>query len=275
MHSALPYIAGVGCSLCYGIATYLEQVATSHHTKFRSLNPIPFVRLFIKSSYFFGIILDLLGWGLFLYAAGALPLFLCLSFVSASLMITAVIAQLRSPTKMSRREVRAIALVMIGIILLGAIAQPSSKHIANPHFVQVLEVFPIVLAIVGGLWLKSNSARPAALALAICSGLAFGATGIISRIINTFNFGLHSLTQTLVIALIAYGALGMIFLAAAFQKDTINRVNSTLYSSELTIPSLLGILFLGDSVRDGLWVLLAAGLLCVIIGTISIAQDST
>lgn len=275
MHSALPYLAGIACSLCYGIATYLEQTAASAHTSIRSLNPLHFAKLLIKSSYILGIILDLLGWVLFLYAARVLPLFLDLSFVASSLMVTAIIAHLKSPTKNMRTEGLAIVLVMSGIILLGFIAQPSSTHSVNHHFVQVLEIFPVVLAIIGAIWLRSKLARPAAAVLAICSGLAFGATGIISRVINISHLDLHTIAQPLVVSLIAYGILGMIFLAAAFQKDTINRVNSMLYSSELTIPSLLGIVFLGDRSRHGLWELLIIGFMLVIIGTMTIAQDNT
>jgi hypothetical protein len=275
MHDALPYLAGIGCSLCYGIATSLEQFAARRHSTIRSLNPAHFLKLLQQSPYIIGIVLDLVGWGLFLYAARVLPLFLDLSFVAASLMVTAIISQVHDPVKSIAKEGWAIVLVMAGILLLGFIAQPSSAHTVNHHFVQILEVFPVVLAVIGAGWLRSASTRPAAVALATCSGLAFGATGIISRVITTSHLDFHTIVQPLIVSLIAYGALGMIFLSAAFQKDTINRVNTTLYSSELTIPSLLGILFLGDHARHGLWLLVIAGFLLVIIGTVTIAQDST
>lgn len=274
MHSALPYLAGIGCSLFSGIATVLEQVAAHRHTAIRSLHPSHFVQLFRQGPYILGIVLDLVGWGLFLFAARTLPLFLDLSFLAAGLMVTAIVAQLHSPARISHTEKRAIALVMLGIVLLGIVAQPSSVHSVSHHFTQVLEVFPIVLAVIGLSWLRSNTARPAALALAICAGLAFGATGIIARVIHIAHFDLHTVLQPLVIALLAYGALGMLFLTAALQKDTINRVTSALYSSELAIPSLIGIVFLGDHARHGLWIVVIAGFLCVIIGTVTIAQDS-
>jgi hypothetical protein len=275
MHAVLPYLAGIGCSLCYGIATVLEQVATRRQAAIRSLHPSHMVKLFGQGPYVLGITLDLLGWGLFLLAARTLPLFLDLSFVAASLVVTTIVAQLHTKTKINHSEKGAIALVMLGIILLGVVAQPSTMHSASHHFVVVLEVFPVVLALIGLSWLRTDRSRPAALVLAGCAGLAFGATGIISRVIHISHFDLHTILQPLVIALIAYGALGMIFLAAALQKDTINRVTSTLYSSELAIPSLLGIIFLGDRARHGLWALIVAGFLCVIIGTIAVARVST
>jgi len=253
----------------------LEQIAARRQKDIRSLHPSHFVKLFSQGPYVSGIILDLVGWGLFLLAARTLPLFLDLSFLVAGLMVTAIVAQLRSLTKINRTEVGAIVLVMVGIVLLGIVAEPSRVHSVSHHFVQILEIFPVVLAVIGLSWLRSNTARPAALALAICSGLAFGATGIISRVINIAHLGLHTILQPLVIALIAYGVLGMLFLTAALQKDAINRVTSTLYSSELAIPSLLGILFLGDRARHGLWSVVIVGFVCVIIGTLIIAQDTT
>jgi hypothetical protein len=273
MHNVLPYLAGIGCSLCYGVATYLEHLAARRHIAIRSLDLRHLLKLLKQSPYLMGIFLDLLGWALFLFAARKLPLFLDLSFVAASLMVTAIIAHFRSKLKLNS-EGRDITLVMIGIILLGFIAQPSTTYVVNHYFIRSLEIFPALLAIVGVTWLRSETNKVSALALAVCSGLAFGATGIIARVINLAHFNLHTVLQPLIVSLIAYGVLGMIFLAAAFQKDTINRVNSALYSSELIIPSLLGILFLGDRVRHGLWLPLIAGFLCVIIGTISIAQDN-
>lgn len=274
VHELLPYLAGIGCSLCSGTATVLEQVAARRQKSIRSLHPYHFIKLFQQGPYAIGIILDLVGWGLFLLAARTLPLFLDLSFLAAGLVVTAIVAQAHSKTKISRTEMRAIGLVMIGITLLGVVAQPSSVHSVNHNFVLAIEVFPVVLALVGASWLRTGNTRASALALAGCSGLAFGATGIISRIIHIYHFDLHTVVQPLALALIAYGALGMLFLSAALQKETINRVTSTLYASELALPSLLGILFLGDSARGGLWPLVAAGFLCVIIGTVAIAQDS-
>lgn len=275
MHVLLPYLAGIGCSLCSGIATVLEQIAARRHTAIHSLHPSHFVRLFQQAPYVFGIILDLIGWGLFLFAARTLPLFLDLSFLAAGLMVTAITAQLRASTKISHAEKRAIALVMAGIVLLGLVAQPSSVHSVSHHFVVILEVFPVVIALIGAGWLRMDHTQRTASALAICSGLAFGATGIISRIIHIAHFDLHTIAQPLVISLIAYGALGMLFLTAALQKGAINRVTSALYSSELAIPSLLGILFLGDRARHGLWVFLIVGFACVAIGTVSIAKDTS
>jgi hypothetical protein len=275
MHSVLPYLAGIGCSLFSGIATVLEQVAAHRQAAIRSLHPSHFIKLLQQIPYLSGIVLDLLGWGLFLFAARTLPLFLDLSFLAAALVVTAIVAQLRSHTRINHAEMGAIALVMVGIVLLGVVAEPSRVHSVSHYFVLVLEVFPIVLAVTGLGWLRTNAARPAALALTICAGLAFGATGIIARIIHIAHFDLHTVAQPLVASLIAYGVLGMFFLTAALQKETINRVTSTLYASELAIPSLLGILFLGDRARHGLWVVVIAGFLCVIIGTVSIAQDTT
>jgi len=276
MYALLPYLAGIGCSLCYGIATFVENFAARQQETIRSIHPSYFLKLLRSNRYIFGIALDLLGWLLFLFASRSLPLFLDLSFVASSLMVTALLAHRHTSRTNSNKEVRAIALVMIGIVLLGLIAQPSHVQKASKVFIRIIEIFPLALAALGALCLRSNLKRPAAYALAASGGLAFGATGIISRVINLSHFSVHTLTQLLVLALAAYGILGMIFMAAAFQRDTINRVNTAVYSSELIIPSLLGIAFLGDRARHGLWPLLIVGFIGVILGTLYIAKnDST
>jgi hypothetical protein len=117
--------------------------------------------------------------------------------------------------------------------------------------------------------LRVTKSRHATLVLSALAGLAFGGTGLASRIIS-----LHTIMQPLVLSLLGYGALGMLFLAAALQRDTVNRVNSVLFSSELAIPSLLGILFLHDGARHGAWPIMIAGFGSVIVGTVIIAFDT-
>jgi uncharacterized membrane protein len=66
----------------------------------------------------------------------------------------------------------------------------------------------------------------------------------------------------------------MYFLPAALQRDNVNRVNGMMYSSELAVPSLLGIAFLGDRARAGTWPFMVAGFIFVVAGTILIARDA-
>jgi hypothetical protein len=268
----LPYLAGIGCSLCYGYATIYEQVAVRRQKSIGSLHPSHLIRLAKQGSYVFGIVLDIVGWILFLVAARRLPLFLALSFVAASLVVSAVLAHKYLSVKESSRERFAIIGMMVGLIILGAVAQPSSGHSMNQAFKIGLESAPILLGILGLALLRAPQRTYSAFGLAALSGLAFGGTGLVARVIHIGHITPHFILLS--VALVLYGALGALFMAAALQRDSVNRVNGALYASELVIPSMIGIVFLGDRARSGLWPVLVLGFVCVVASVLVIALDT-
>lgn len=274
MHQILPYIEGVACSICYGYATILDQTAVKRQAKIDSLNPSHILRLFKQRSYLLATFLDLVGWLFFLLAARRLPLYLDLSFVALSLVVTAIISHYILKVKTLNSEIMAIILVVVGIILLGIVAQPTAAAKVTKTFIIVLEFTSLPIAIIGLYYLKNHNKKYSALILASLSGLTFGITGIISRIIHISNISISQLFQSLTFALIIFGGLGIFFLAASLQRERINRVNSVLYSSELALPSLIGIIYLGDSTKNGLWPITILGFVLVFFGTIIIATHT-
>jgi hypothetical protein len=274
MNHIIPYLAAIAASICYGGATVLEQVGARRQKDIVAINLNNIVSLLKQLPYFLGIILDLLGWIFFLIAVRKLPLFLCLSFVAFSLVISAILDKYLFKTKIPRNEIFAIISVMFGIIMLGVSAKPTSAKNVNHLFILSIELLVIPLGIIGLSVLKSVKNDYSGIILAAFSGLTFGITGIISRFIQFNSFSIKYLVQLPILVLILYGILGMVFLAAALQRDNINRVNSLLYSAELAIPSILGIIYLGDQVRDELWPIMILGLILVTFGSIAVSMHT-
>ena len=272
MEALLPYLAGVGCSLCYGAATVFEQIAVKRQKTIRSLHPTHLVRLAQQGPYILGIVLDLVGWVLFLLAARQLPLFLALSFVAAGLVVSALLAHKYLAVRATHRERIAIIGVMVGLVLLGAVAQPSTAHGVSHVFLVTLEIAPIIIGICGLALLRAPQKTYSSFGLAALSGLAFGGTGLVARSVHFHHFSVH--TVLLAVALVLYGVLGALFMAAALQRDSVNRVNGILYAAELVIPSIIGILFLGDGARPGLWPVLLLGFFCIVGSVVVIALDT-
>lgn len=214
------------------------------------------------------MVFDFLGWVLFLFAARRLPLFLALSFAASSLVVTAVIAHFIGTERTTRNERIAIMTALFGDVLLGIVAQPSAVQHTTFLFKLILVLAPIPIAI-GGLAViqgRQHGLKP--LLLALFAGLTFGGTGLIARTIHFTSLSAGSLLQPLVLALIVYGYLGIMFMAIALQRGNINRVNSVMFLSELTIPSIIGIIFLDDRVRAGLWGVMILGYILVIASTV-------
>jgi len=273
MSADLAYVAGSGASVCYGLATVLEQIAARKETRIKKANPSVLLKLLKQIPYLEGIALDIIGLLLVLYAVRILPLFLVQSFVASSLIVSALVDYYWLKSEITGREKLSIVMVLIGIIVLGVVAHPgTSKPISQVYEWIVIAGAP-ALFMVSFAVMKAKASHAASITLSVVAGLAFGATSLIARIINYHHLDLYSKTGLLVIALIIYGLLGMTMLTVALQRENINHVNSALYSSEVMIPSILGIIFLGDKVNSGQDWLLYAGLLFVIIGASLIALE--
>src|SRR5581483_5401700 len=134
MHVFLAYLCGLGCSLCYGVSTVLQQDGVKRQDNIESLHLAHAYKLFQQAPYRIGIILDIFGWLFFLYASRELPLFLSLSFVSFSLVVTAVIANIFRGVKISQTEKLSLGLIFIGLVILGVIAEPSEIQLHNQTF---------------------------------------------------------------------------------------------------------------------------------------------
>ena len=265
------YIIGLGCSVCYGVATVLEQVATKKQQDISSLHPSHIYNLFKRRHYIVGILFDVFGWVLFLLISSKLPLFLSFAFVSFSLVVTAFIGFMFLGTKISKIEMLGMLGLMIGLVVLGIIAEPSQANHINNSFKLILGVFPIFLGLISLLTFKFNNGHYLVIIQSIIAGLAFGACGMIARIIGPFSVSLHMLIQPLILSLVAYGFLGTLFLASALQKGNLNKVNSVLFSSEFLIPSILGVIFIHDRVLYGLWPVMIISFIGITIATYAIS----
>jgi hypothetical protein len=272
MISILPYAAGIGCSLCSGTATVMEQVAARKHKNINSVHVKTLINLFRKLPYASGILLDLIGWGLFIFAARELPLFLALSFAASSLAVTVIVAHFYLHVKTSLTTRAAVLILILGLVVIGLTAQPSTAKITSHLFTVVVET-AVIPAFVVGLWLlKGHAKHYSPLLLSALAGLTFGAAGLLARAIHFTGFS--GIFQFSILCLIIYGILGAVYLAAALQRENINIVSGVLFASELTVPSLLGILFLGDRARGGMWPLVLVGFLFIIVSTGIIALKS-
>lgn len=268
-----PYIAGTISSLSYGIATVLEQQAAMSNKRIDSLKVSHFTSLVRRRLYILGLILDLVGWLSFLVAARRLPLFLCFAFVASSLVVTAIIFKVIYKSKMTSLEKLAICSSVVGMVLLSICAQPSAARKVSKVFEACLIVAPVIIAVIGSVSLKKDNNSNSSVILSILAGLTFAATGVISRIVKFRHITLSLLFKPLIIALIIYGLLGMIYLAAALQRDRVNKVNSVLYSVELTVPTVLGLIFLHDKIYRNDWPIFITGLALMLVGSMVISYE--
>lgn len=267
MVNVFPYLAGVTGGVFYGAATIFEQIATKQEKKISNINPFKLLSLFVRGYYFLGLVLDLLGWLFFLIAVRSLPLFMVQSFMALSIVVSALLDFYWLKHPVYKSEKLAILLVITGVIILSFVGKPGPA-INSSELVKLFVIFvPVILAIFAASFVKRKKSSFTNFVIAAMTGISFGATSIASRIIIISDIK-QPIEILLAISLVLNAVFGMVLLSIALQRDRVNRVNSILLSTEIVWPSLFGILFLGDGVRNGMWLLMYVGLVLVVLGTV-------
>lgn len=274
MNSLLPYIASLIGAICYGAATVLEQIGVKNKKSIESINPLRLLSTIKQWTYSIGLALDLIGWIFFLFAVRSLPLFLVQSFIALSIVVSALLDRYWLKHTISYGEKIAIVLVVIGVVLLSIAAKPGPATETSSLFKLVLIISPLVIAVIAALLVKLRKTWLNTTSIAALAGLSFGATTIITRVIIFTQIDKQLTEFLLVISLLINGALALILLSIALQREKVNRVNSIVLGSEVIVPSIVGLVFLGDGVRNGLWILLYVGLIMVFAGTIATYSES-
>lgn len=270
----LPYIAGLIAAICYGTAIVLEQLGAKKESKIKSLNPLHLLGLLKRSTYFWGIVLDLFGEIFILIAVRRLPLFLVQSFIALSIVVSALLDHYWLKHQIKKNEKIAIGLVLTGLLILSLVAKPGTAIATSYMFKLILVLMPIAFIILGTALVKLKTSKLNSAFIAILAGLAFGATSVLTRMLIFNQIDKQLIQVFMVISIIVYAIIAMILLSIVLQREKINRINSIVTSTEVIGPSIIGIIFLGDGVRGGLWIVLVIGLIFVCTGALFTSSSS-
>ena len=129
-----------------------------------------------------------------------------------------------------------------------------------------------VLALaIAGAWLARSAVSRGAVGLAVVSGLAFSGTAISARTL-TLGHGVVGLVhEPLAWALVGYGVLGLLLFSIALQRGSVTVTNAVLFAVETVVPTVIGVVLLGDRARSGLWPLMVMGTIAAVGGAVFLA----
>lgn len=270
MSPSLALAAALGSALCYGVASVLQQVGARRTAQATSIDPRLLLRLGRELPYVSGIGLDAVGWVLSLLALRTLPLFLVQSAIASSIAVTAVVARFTLGTRLDRREVGAIVVIVVGLLLLAVAAAPDSARPVDAGFRLALVVGVAVLAVAGTLAARVDASR-GALGLAAMAGLAFSGTAISARVLPIPDHLIDLAREPVVWALLGYGLLGILLFAIALQRGSVTTTNAVLFAVETIVPTVVGVALLGDRARAGRWPMMILGVTAAIAGAVGLA----
>jgi drug/metabolite transporter (DMT)-like permease len=275
MHNlTIPLIAIFACALCNGAAAVLQKISADKEVGVKSLDVRLIWRLLHDLPYVGGIVLDILGWLLTLYAVRYLPLFLVEAVIASNIIITALIERLFRHQKLQAKSYLAIILILTGLVMLAFASSPERAAPISDLLRWLIILTPIPIGFVGFILAKKQS-RLSAIGLATLGGLAFGCTSVLGRVFNFSKPVWHTIYSPAVFAILASGGLGILLFSTALQRAQATTVNASMTASQTLIPAVIGIAFLGEDARNGLWFLVVLGSVTTLGGVIALTSNKT
>jgi hypothetical protein len=243
------------------VAGLLESDATRHVYPGRSL-----VR---RPRYLGGLVVDGLGWACTVVALRYLAVFVVQAVLGGAIALTAIGAHVVYGSTLRRVDRLACAACVVGLAMVAGSA--GAERPADPSWSAMLVL--IAVAVVLGVGLAAAWAADVAWSLALLAGLGFGASSVAVRTVHRSvgDDPLTLLEAPPIYLVVVFGALGLIAYSRALVRGSLARVTAILLVTEVTVPGVVGIVLLGDSVRRGWWGVMIAGLVVAVVGVVVLA----
>jgi drug/metabolite transporter (DMT)-like permease len=263
-------LCALAAACAYGVASVMQAMAaqaTSDDSE--GVDPRLLVRVLGQWKFLVGLCLDTLGFVFQLIALRVLPLFVVQSALAASLAVTAI-AALALGVRLGRREWTAVVVVCAGLALLGASAEgEGSDPVGLPFRFTLLGV--VLLLAVAGMVAGKASARVRTPALGLIAGLGFGVVAVSGRVITSFA-PLDLLTDPAIYGVAAGGVVAMLFYASALQRGSVTTATAMMVIGETVLPSLIGVVALGDRTKPGFALVAVAGFALAVAAALALAR---
>lgn len=268
---ALGYLLAGLATLASGSGSILESVGVRRAGAYggRSLDLIALRRQWL---YFLGLGVNLLGFACASAALHRLPLFLVQSMLAFSVGVTAMIsafmgARLRAPGW------GALLVGAIGLVLLGVSAEPGRAQALPPQWRWVLVGVAVPVAAIA-VYARRHGQVRATVALAFGSGVAYSVVGISARTLHLPDALWRLVLEPAAWAIVLNGVTAAVLFAMALQRGGPTGVTAVMFTTNTALSSFVGLVYLGDHVRDGYVTAAVIGFVLAIAGAIAVAHYS-
>jgi drug/metabolite transporter (DMT)-like permease len=217
--------------------------------------------------YMAGLACDLVGWLLTMYAVKHLPMFAVHTTLAGSVAVTVVLARVFLRAPLRRLDRVAVAVVLVGLFLVGLAAESSSEPGGGslPRTVLTVGLVPACMLAVAAV----RSGRPIGAAIVAGSLFSLGAASVRTLDLNDVPLGLFS--QTTAWAVPIFLGAGLLVHGRSLQNGNVGPVTASLWATEVLVASATGYVLFDDSVRPGTLLLAIVGILLALGATIYLA----
>lgn len=273
----MPVIVGICgallAAIAYGVATIAQAIGVRRLAALPAGVPMR-QRLRAGQPYASGLALDAVGFLASVEALRTLPLFLVEAAVAGSVAVTAVFAVLLLHAHLRRTETAAIAVTMAGLACMAVSARDSTVG-GLPASVRwlLLAGTPVLGAVLfAGIRLRVSSV--ASVTLAATGGFGFGLVGIAARTITVPHHWWQVPEDPSFWSIVGYGVISLTAYGYALHRGRVTTVAAITVVVETVFPALVGLIWLGDSVRPHLAGLALFGFLATVGGSLALAAHA-
>ncbi|THJ65590.1 hypothetical protein E8P82_11430 [Arthrobacter echini] len=255
--------AAVVASVLMGSAAILQSLATRRAVGLLVLkHPL----------YVAGTVLDLIGWGLSVVAMRHLPLLAVQTILAASLAVTVILAARILRVKPSRSVWVAVIVVCLACGVVVVAAQPGPPAPAPAQFSLVLTFSLILLVAVAALSYR----HPRTPVCAVVAGMGYSGAAVAARAIHGSSID-ALLKEPLVWLIVGFAIVGAVMFSRALETraDAVNEASAWLWVIEIVVPSIVGVMALGDQVRPGWAIPTVVAMIAAIVATMRISTSNT
>lgn len=264
------FLGALLSAVAYGIASVMQAVAAKAAPDAGAgVDPRLLLRVLRQWKFVVGLGLDVLGFVAQIGALHVLPLFVVQATQAASLAVTAVAVRVFG-VRLGAREWTAVAVVCAGLALLGSSAESEGANEVGLGFRLALIGTVVVLG-VAGLAAGKAGRRIRTPALGLVAGLCFGVVAVSGRVIPSLA-PLDLLRDPALYVVAVAGGLAMLFYATALQRGSVTTSTAMIVLGETVLPSLIGVVLLGDRTRPGFLVVALAGFVLAVAAALALAR---
>jgi drug/metabolite transporter (DMT)-like permease len=267
-------------ALCYGIAAVMQAIAVraatlrpAHSpadTILTAVDPGLVVRMLHQWRFIASLGIDLIGFLAQLVALRRLPLFAVQAMIAANLAVTAVFASWLMHIMLTWREWLAVTGVVTGVGLLGSSAgsQGAARVSSTFQLALIVAVAGIALAGLVAARLPNPARTPV---LGAVAGLGYAVLAVAARILPGFSPE-QLVRSPASYALAAAGIVSFMLYAAALEGGSVTVATAAVVLAETTPPAIVGVIFLGDTTRQGLTGVAALGFGLAVVCAVALAR---
>ncbi|MFD7837996.1 hypothetical protein [Streptomyces sp. NPDC059761] len=264
-------VCALGAAVCFGTASVLQAMAAraAEPGTGSGVDAALLLRAARQWRYVAGLGLDAAGFVLQIVALRHIPIYTVGAALAASLAVTAVVSSRLLHVRLSGAEWGAVGVVCAGLAMLAlASGEEGSGTGSFALKLGLLGVAGLVLLVgfvAGGLPDRSR-----ALVLGLAAGTGFGVVEVAVRLID--DISLASLANPALYALLLGGGAAFLLLTSALQRGSVTVATAGMVLGETIGPAVVGVVWLGDSTREGLAWLAVLGFAVAVAGALALAR---